>query len=251
MFEVNRDRESRIHSDAVFFEIAGRIAHQESLVSYPIVFEDEKIITRRLFKGDDSYSAIPGVAFYLDYQDKKDKKPDTLSGKLLFEYGAHPVVDAGRVIVAQMHFEVHPKNEFRFFHRYVTPDVRKEGIGTRLFHLAEEWFLKVAQESRSPVCLSLQVGQQSVIHWAEKMGFSVEDDQQELLQELREHPERFFEDEVIVSEESQAQGIVKAKYTFRVGTKGRYMEDAVRLTFQKWVKPATEDSSVDVEAPSE
>ncbi len=138
------------------------------------------------------------------------------------------------------------------FHRYVAPDLRKDGIGTRLFHLTEEWFLKIAQELHAPVTLSLQTGQKSVITWVEKMGFSVVEDDQALRREIDEHPERFFEDEVVVSEESQSQGIVKDLYMFRIGTRERYMDNgALRLTFKKRISPTAEDSSVDTEAPSE
>jgi len=52
---------------------------------------------------------------------------------------------------------------------------------------------------------------------------------------IRDHPERFTEDEVFVSEESRGQGIVKDKYTFPVDIEGRYMENATRITMKKIV----------------
>lgn len=243
MQEAHRERENQIHSRAVFFETAQHVARQESLDSYPVVFEDEEIITRRLFKGDDSYSNIPGVAFYLDYQKKKDEKLDAFLGKLIFEYASHPVSDGGKVNMVQMHFEMHPNHEFRLFHRYVIPTERGDGKGARLFHLTEEWFSRIARELHAPVTLGLQTGQRSVIAWAEKMGFSVAEGDEALRREIDEHPERFFEDEVVVSEESQSQGIVKDRYIFPVGTTERYMDNgAIRLTFKKRILPDAEDS---------
>lgn len=252
MQEGNREHRNESYSKAAFFEIARQLVHHKSFDSYPVVHEDEKRMVRRLFAGDDSYSQIPGVVFSFDFDVKKNKQPDVHSAKLIFEYVIPSSGEAKQKNIAQMHFEEHPNHEFRLFHRYVAPDLRKDGIGTRLFHLTEEWFLKIAQELHAPVMLSLQTGQKSVIAWVEKMGFSVAEDDQALRREIDEHPERFFEDEVVVSEESQAQGIIKDRYIFRVGTVERYMDNgAIRLTFKKRIVPDMEDSSVDVEAPSE
>jgi hypothetical protein len=83
----------------------------------------------------------------------------------------------------------------------------------------------------------MQIGQQSVMAWAGKMGFAVIPEHQNIVDELREHPDHFTEDEVLVSQESQSQGIVKDKYTFRIGTEGRYMENAIRITMKKVIQP--------------
>lgn len=243
MQEAHREREGRFRSKALFFEIARRVARQESLDLYPVVHEDEKRIVRRLFAGDDSYSQIPGVVFSFDLDVKKNKQPDVHSAKFIFEYVIPSSGENKQKNIAQMHVEEHPNHEFHLFHRYVVPDLRKDGIGTRLFHLTEEWFLKIAQELHTPVTLGLQAGQRSVIAWAEKMGFCVVEGDEALRREIDEHPERFFEDEVIVSEESQAQGIVKDLYIFRVGTTERYMDNgAIRLTYKKRILPDTGDS---------
>lgn len=251
MSEASHEHRDRFRPQPAFFESAQRLARHERLGVYPIVQEDDKRIVRRLFRGDDSYSQIPGVVFSFDFDEKKSKQPETHSGRFIFEYSIPSQTKAKQKNIAQMHFEEHPHNEFRLFHRYVAPGARKNGLGTRLFQLAEEWFLYFSQETQSPVTFGLQASQKSVFEWAEKMGFVVREDDRERYDEIREHPERFFEDEVIVSEESQREGVVKDKYIFRIGTQGRYMEDAVRLTFTKRIDFAAKDFSVGVEVPSE
>ena len=68
------------------------------------------------------------------------------------------------------------------------------------------------------------------------MGFEAIPEHRQFLEELREYPERFIEDNVFVSPQSQAQGIMKDQYVFRKETEGRYMEDAIRITMKKIVR---------------
>jgi GNAT superfamily N-acetyltransferase len=155
--------------------------------------------------------------------------------QIQFEY-----VDADRddAIVAQMHFQPNADGTLTLGHRYIHADFRgKAGLGSQLYRQTESFFQQIANEKHNDVVVQMQMGQRSVIVWAKKMGFEVLAEYQSVLAELRDHPERFTEDEVFVSPESQSQGIVKDKYIFRKETEGRYMEDAIRITMQKVIQP--------------
>jgi len=246
-FESHFERRDRI-SHPLPSELVDRLLSC-SFTQDAVIFRDTYGDTLyRIFEGGEEYSGIPYVGLVLDYRERKynDDREKSLS-QLRFEYlDLFSKNDDRQSRIAQMHFDMIDKTHFELVHRYVPPERRRTGaaLGTRLYRVAENYFSQVARRTHKPIFFSLQAGQKSVFAWAKEMGFSPLKSQQDLLREIDEHPERFFEDDVIVSEESQAQGIIKDRYIFPVGTTERYMDNgAIRLTFKKRILPDAGDSS--------
>ncbi len=173
----------------------------------------------------------------LDYR-KYHKNEGGKFDRLQFEYFQEdPIEPENERVIAQMHVQSIPDGSFILDHRHVHPDLRgKVGLGTRLYQQVESFMQQIANEKHEDVVIRLQSGQITVTAWAEKMGFEAIPEHRQFLEELREYPERFIEDNVFVSPQSQAQGIMKDQYVFRKETEGRYMEDAIRITMKKIVR---------------
>ncbi len=215
--------------------VAGRILDGKEKVH-----EGDKSTIYRCLETEADDLGVDGAHFRLDYRQYHEAEENQFN-QLRFEY-TRPNEDLEQVPFAEMHIGVVNDRTFVLQHRYVTPDLRSgRGVGSRLFNLTQEWVQRVADDRSEPVSIVLQAGQESVFQWLEKMGFTVKEEQREILDELRMHPERFIQDEVILSEESSEAGVVKDPYTFRKGVEGRYMEDAVRLTFEKKFEPKSVD----------
>jgi hypothetical protein len=138
-----------------------------------------------------------------------------------------------------MQFAVQDDRTFSLCHRYVEPRFRRaaERFGTSLWETARAWFQQVAEKTQEPVVILLDAGQPSLWKWATKNGFMLSQESKSLFEEVTQHPERFIEDAVILSPESQHLGIQKDQYLFRRTTKDRYMERAVRVQFEYTVHP--------------
>ncbi len=212
-------------------EIAEHFVQGTLLDDARIVYEGDKSVIYRCFERDEDLPGFQNTKLRIDFK-KYDNSPSERLDRVCFEYVEGD--DEQRMPFAEMHLAIQDPQTFVLEHRYVAPELRtRSGLGTRLLETAEGWVQQVAQASGHPVSVILKTGQESVIRWAEKMGYEVAEEQRELLRELETHPESFEQDQVILSERSQARGVVKDLYTFRKGTEGRYMEDAVRLTFTK------------------
>lgn len=223
--------------------IAKRFTEGKLTDHSPIIYESDKSTIYRCFERDESIPGITGTKLRLDYRDYTEGNPNR-PNQLRFEY-TQPSADQPEEerTVAEMHLGILDSHTFKLEHRYVRPDLRtRSGLGSRLLKTAEGWLQQVADSSNNVVTIRLQVGQDSVIRWIQKMGYSVQDDQQELLDELTNHPERFVRGDVVLSDASQLDGIIKDAYTFRVDKPGRHMEDAVRLTFEKRITPKGQES---------
>lgn len=199
-----------------------------------VVHDGDKTKILRVFQREELLPNIGQVSLILDYR-KYHKENEKRPHRLQFEYlQANQDSSKGNRIIAQMQLQCVADGTFILDHRHVLPEFRgTSGIGKRLYEQAEHFIQQIANEKGADVTMGLQVGQQSVIVWAKKRGFSVIPEHEELFDELHDHPERFIEDDVFVSPESQAQGIVKERYTFRSDVAGRYMEDAIRITMKK------------------
>lgn len=199
--------------------------------------EDQKRIVR-VFQREEEIPLVGRARLVLDYG-KYDKGDAGIVDRLQFEYHQQDPDDSeSERVIAQMHLERSNDEVFVLNHRHVLPEFRgKTGLGKHLYEHAENFVRRIASERGSDVAIDLHTGQRSVIEWAEKMGFSVIAEHQDVFDELRDHPERFVEDDVFVSPESRGQGIVKDRYTFPVGARGRYMENAIRLTMKKVIHP--------------
>lgn len=203
-----------------------------------IVHEGEMADIYRVYEKEEQVAEIPKTSFHLDYlKIKTEEDLDNVFDQLRFEYATPNKDNEGYRLISEMHLGIAPSNMFILQHRYVAPEFRgRRGIGTKLLKQAESFLQQVANEKGEDVTIALKTGQESVIKWLEKLGYEVIEDQQILRNELKNHPNRFFRDKVILSESSTADGIEKDLYTFRQGETGRYMENAIRLTFKKVIK---------------
>ncbi len=218
------------------------VAGREVFVSNsPKVHEGDKTDIWRVFQRQEDISGIGPGSLVFDYRRYHQEKPGKFD-RLQFEY-LQPDPDAGddERVIAQMHLQCIPDGSFILDHRHTHPEYRRKfGLGTRLYQQTESFLCQVATEEKHDITVGLQAGQVPVIDWAEKMGFNVIPEHRELLDEIRQHPDRFVEDDVYVSPESREEGIIKDRYTFRKGVDGRYMEDAIRITMRKTLSPAVE-----------
>lgn len=140
--------------------------------------------------------------------------------------------------IADAQLVIYDSNHFELKHRYVHPEFRrKHGLGTRLYGAIEAWLQQVAALTHQPVSVRMSTGQRSVFAWAEKMGFAPLPHFRNVWTEVEECPDHFVEAPVYISEESRAAGIEKDLYLFRPEVQRRYMEDAVRITFEKVIQP--------------
>lgn len=207
------------------------VGPEQFLEGSEILQEGHKTKLFRIFQQDEQLPEVGGCTFVFEFRKYHEEKSGR-SAQLKFEY--RQKTPEGNRTVAQMHFLCLPDGGFMLEHRYVPPDLRgKTGIGSVLYRRSEAFLQQVANERGMDVAIYVEVGQKTVIDWAEKMGFVAIPGHQEVVDNLREHPEEYLEDEVFVSEESRAEGIVKDKYTFPGGVEGRYMENAVRITMKK------------------
>ncbi|MDA1038165.1 MAG: hypothetical protein O2877_00575 [bacterium] len=217
------------------FETANTFVAGDILAGAAVVHEGEESNIYRILKRSEPIPEIPGASLRLDYRRYHEEGKNRWD-QLRFEYTVGE--DEQEVHIAEMHLGVIKKGTFGLEHRYVQPKQRnKSGLGTRLLKSAEEWVQQVANASQQDQTIMLQTGQLSVLDWLNKQGYSATERFADLMKEIEEHPEHFFEAEVILSKESSDQGIVKDLYLFRNGEEGRYMEDAIRLTFAKTFKP--------------
>ena len=201
-----------------------------------IVHEGDKSVIYRCLETDISLPGIEKAKFRLDYR-KYRASTERGFAQLRFEYTL-PDKSGNQAPFAEMHLGVANESMFVLVHRYVKPEYRdKRGIGSNLLNVAEEWVQQVANKRNQQITVVLCVGQEDVMKWAEKRGYAVVEDDKGLSDELREHPERFVKDHVILSEESAQAGVEKSPYTFRKEQEGRYMEDAIRLNFEKKFDP--------------
>lgn len=165
---------------------------------------------------------------------------DDVSNFIEFHYSftAPYIQPVGPNSLASLHLTPTGTDRFELKHRYVQPDIRRSelGLGSKLVQTAEVWLKQVANHLGRPVTVFFNAGQRSVFQWAEKNGYRVDNDQVNLRRELAEHPDRFIQDKVFVSQESRLAGIMKDPYTFPKNEKGRYMENAVRLRFSKVIE---------------
>lgn len=209
-----------------------------------VVYQDEKMIIRRCLERDEQLPGIVGGKLFVDHRSAAPESSEPQPDQIRFEYTIPKEDDPNeRLPIAAMFLSVQDPQTFHLFHRYVRSNFRNQlGLGTRLWGVAEGWLQQVANEGGRPVHVQLQAGQESVITWLKKVGFVLRPEDQAVLDELIEHPERFVHDKVFVSEESRSQGIVKDLYTFRKDVHGRYMEDAIRLTFEKKILPQGQSS---------
>ena len=185
-------------------EIAKKFVDGSVLDDAPIVRRTKKSRRYRLFESKDTVAGFENVFLTLDYRQQKDpnsEDPDAI----LFEYTPTDAVGIKEgEPLAEMYFGIEDTQHFILRHRYVRPENRtRSGIGTRLLYVAEGWMQQVADASGQPVTVTLETGQDSVIRWIQKMGYTVAEHQRPLLEELEQHPERFVQDEVFVSEESR------------------------------------------------
>ena len=164
---------------------------------------DEKLYC--VFQRPEHILGVGDVITRLDYKHCRNKDTgdfdehhfEYLEFLYIFPEQEHPL--------AEMHLRRDGETSFVLNHRYVSTEFRgKFGLGARLFQQTEDFVRQIANEKAADIDIQMQIGQKSVIEWAEKMGFSVIPEHQELLEELRDHPERFVEDEVFVSPESQS-----------------------------------------------
>lgn len=203
-----------------------------------LVHEGDKTKIWRVFRRAEEIPSIGRCALVLDYRkyhEGQTKKFDRLQFEYLQE---DPIEQDKERVIAQMHVQCISDGVFVLDHRHVIPEFRGGfGLGSRLYQQVESFVQQIANMKNSDQAIQLSTGQKSVTDWAEKMGFKVALECQEFLEEKREFPERFVEDDVFVSPESQAQGIVKDRYTFRKEALGRYMEDAIRITMKKVIHP--------------
>ena len=204
-----------------------------------IVHEDDVADIYRVYEKEEPVADMPNTAFHLDYLKIKAEEAKGVFDQLRFEYTTPNKDKDDYQLIAEMHLGIAPSNVFILQHRYVRPEFRGgRGIGTKLLKQAESFLQQVANEKGEDITIVIKTGQESVIKWLEKLGYEVMEDQQILRNELKNHPNRFFKDCVIMSPESTSAGIKKDLYTFRQGETGRYMENAIRLTFQKVIKPS-------------
>ena len=208
------------------------------LKNVPIVHEGDKTKIWRIFRRREFIPNVGDVRLILDYR-KYHKSEEGKFDRLQFEYlQEDPIEPDTERVIAQMHLQCISGGSFTLDHRHIHPEFRgKLGLGTRLYHQAENFIQQIANTKHNDVRIQMQSGQRSVTDWAEKMGFVATSECKEFLEEMREFPERFVEDDVFVSPESQAQGIVKDRYVFRKEASGRYMEDAIRITMKKVIHP--------------
>lgn len=236
--EVKTAQQAQLLLDSADAFVAGSI-----LIGKERVHEGDKSVIYRCIEIDAGEVGVEGARFRLDYR-KYHEVQEKQFDQLRFEYTREN--EQEQVPFAEMHLGIVDDTTFVLQHRYVSPDLRSgRGVGSQLLHRTEEWVQRVADDRNEPVRIVLQAGQESVFRWLEKMGFSVQEDQKDVLDELRSHPERFTQDSVILSEESSQAGVVKDPYIFRKEDEGRYMEDAIRLTFEKKFEPTpVSDTSV-------
>lgn len=211
---------------------------ENRFTEYPLLHEGDKTRIYRIFEREISFEGFPNIKFVVDYREPM-RQDNFRPTQLRFEYIPPSEKNVNEKPVAEMHFDVLSPHHFVLVHRYVKPELRGEkGLGTRLFEASEPLLQQIALLSNEKVQVDLNSGQQSVIKWALARGFEMDEKQRSIYEEILQHPERFVEDEVIISQISQDNNVVKAPYTFRTTTKGRYMEDAIRVKLSKEIIPA-------------
>lgn len=212
-----------------------------------VVYEKDRKRIVRVFQREEDVPSVGKARLVLDYG-KYEKEDGGMIDRLQFEYHQQDPNDSdSERVIAQMHLEHSSDEVFVLNHRHVLPEFRgKTGLGKRLYENAERFVQQVATEKGNDIVINLHAGQRSVIEWAKKMGFSVIAEQQDVFDELRDHPDRYVEDDVFVSPESRSQGIVKDRYTYPVNAEGRYMENAIRLTMKKIIHPERREMKPEV-----
>ncbi|MCG3770682.1 MAG: hypothetical protein JW384_01836 [Nitrosomonadaceae bacterium] len=227
-------REELVKPKTLPVEIARKFVEGTLLEDIHPKTKSDKSMIYPLYEGDALVSGIEHVKLFVDYRQYHKLDPDR-PNQIRFKYNQIDTQNPDhQKLVAQMHLGIVDARTLSLVHRYVAQEFRiRSGVGTELLQTAEDWVQQVADAAHHPMTIYLQAGQESVIKWVKKMGYSVSADQSGLLEEIELHPERFLQAEAFVSPESRAQGVVKDLYTFRVETQGRYMENAVRLIFKK------------------
>lgn len=215
--------------------IAAEFAKGTLLGSAVLIHEGDKSNTYRCIKSS-TECGVQGAEFNLDYRQYHEPSADKCN-KMVFQFSVSG--ESGeRVTIADMTLDIVDDKTFNLTHRYVRPEYRATGgIGTKLLGIAESWVQEVANQQKTKTKIELKTGQESVMHWLEKNGYRADPKSKKTRNRLRDHPERFVRDKVIISDDSKREGIVKDVYTFPAKEKGRYMENAVRLLYRKEFQP--------------
>lgn len=219
-------------------EYASQFVDGKIMDGKEIVHEGDKSKIYQCFEENINLPGIENAAFRLHYR-KYHEASENRFDQLRFEYTL-PNDESDQVPFAEMHLGVANESTFVLEHRYVKPEYRdRRGVGTSLLNITEAFVQETSNKSDHEATILLRTGQEDVINWLEKKGYAVSEEDKEVLDELRQNPENFVKDQVIISDDSAEAGIVKTPYTFRKETEGRYIEDAIRLTFEKKFNPVT------------
>ncbi|MEK9160504.1 MAG: GNAT family N-acetyltransferase [Patescibacteria group bacterium] len=145
-----------------------------------------------------------------------------------------PSSDSGelRQEVASMLLEEKAPGVFILVHRFVNPELRGGGVGSRLLSHLEAWLMQIANARGEKVELHASIGQKNPLFWFVDRGYLPEDQASvDLLEELIKHPERFVNGDGI-----SVTGIEHPLY--RADEEGNPSGPRVSVALQKTFSPS-------------
>ncbi|MBP9762894.1 hypothetical protein KBD34_04745 [Patescibacteria group bacterium] len=210
----------------------------------PTVHEGDKTKTVRWFERKEEIPTIKDTSLSVLYR-KYHELTEGKFNQIQFSYARKSDNTDTQEPIAEMGLGHITTDTFSLYHRYVYPEFRGgKGIGTRLYLQVEDWLSQVAQLQQKDVHIELRTGQQDVISWAQKMGYAVDPQDSSLLKETEEQPEHFIVDSIL-----DVDGVIKARYLFRLGVDGRTIKDAIRLRFQKTIPCRVDTTDASTTSP--